>query len=218
MATNQSLEQTVDEIFDTLVKSRFIEMFGDPIINPRGWKISSLSSVTTKIGSGATPTGGKSAYCGTEIALVRSMNVHDALFDYDELAHITGEQADALSNVVLQEGDVLLNITGASVARCCVLPLDVLPGRVNQHVCIIRPNGDVLDSTFLNHLLISGPVKTHLLTISKSNGATREAITKEMVKNLSIILPPIDMQKAFADFVKQVDKSKVIYKRCRCIV
>jgi type I restriction enzyme S subunit len=215
------IAQKAADRYDQLIKSRFIELFGDPISNPMGWKIGQLSNLTTKIGSGATPSGGKTAYNGTEISLVRSMNVHDALFDYDELALITNEQADLLSNVVLQEGDVLLNITGASVARCCVLPSDVLPGRVNQHVCIIRPDPTVLNSIFLNHMLISNSFKKYLLDKSKANGATREAITKEMILKLSIYLPPLEKQNAFALFVEKVNKSRFIDlfdERCKFVL
>ena len=59
-------------------------------------------------------------------------------FDYDDLAHINEEQAHALDGVTVENNDVLLNITGASVARCCIVPDDILPARVNQHVCILR--------------------------------------------------------------------------------
>lgn len=182
-------------------------MFGNPIVDDKQWCRLPLSMLTTKIGSGSTPSGGKESYIGTDISLVRSMNVHDSSFHYEDLAFITKEQADKLSNVTLEKGDVLLNITGASVARCCVLPSDVLPGRVNQHVCIIRPHNQ-LNSCFLNHLLISDPVKNYLLHTSKANGATREAITKRMIESFETIVPPIDKQNEFADFVQQVDKSK----------
>ena len=99
-----------------------------------------MGELTTKIGSGATPKGGRESY-GTEgISLIRSMNVHNGYFEYKELAHISDEQAEKLDNVTIHENDVLLYITGASVARCCITPNDVLPARVNQHVCIIRCN------------------------------------------------------------------------------
>ena len=84
---------------DELVKVRFVEMFGDPISNPMGWNISTLKNVTKKIGSGATPKGGKESYHTEGISLIRSMNVYDGRFEYKDLAHIDTDQAEQLSNV-----------------------------------------------------------------------------------------------------------------------
>ena len=78
---------------DQLVKSRFIELFGDPVQNPMEWEAVLLKSATSKIGSGATPKGGKESYQTEGITLIRSMNVHDGRFEYKDLAHITNEQA-----------------------------------------------------------------------------------------------------------------------------
>ncbi|EJL7977989.1 TPA: restriction endonuclease subunit S [Vibrio cholerae] len=151
-----------------------------------------LSVLASKIGSGATPKGGQKAYKESGISLIRSLNVYDSEFKPEGLAFIDDDQADKLSNVVVEEGDVLLNITGASIARCCVAPVELLPARVNQHVCIIRPNEE-LNSTYLNYLLISPKFKAALL-FQGAGGATRQALTKVMVSNLEIPLPPLEMQ------------------------
>ncbi len=103
-----------------------------------GWSKIKLSDITSKIGSGATPRGGKSAYKAHGISLIRSMNVHDGEFIEKNLAFIDESQAKKLSNVIIEKNDVLLNITGASIARCCVVPSRILPARVNQHVSILR--------------------------------------------------------------------------------
>lgn len=86
------------------------------------WKIYKLKELTTKIGSGATPTGGGNTYKLKGISLIRSQNVLDFKFSYDGLAFIDDEQADGLRNVTVNENDVLLNITGDSVARVCKVP------------------------------------------------------------------------------------------------
>ncbi len=151
-----------------------------------------LSVLASKIGSGATPKGGQKAYKESGISLIRSLNVYDSEFKPEGLAFIDDDQAEKLSNVVVEEGDVLLNITGASIARCCVAPVELLPARVNQHVCIIRPNEE-LNSTYLNYLLISPKFKAALL-FQGAGGATRQALTKVMVSNLEIPLPPLEMQ------------------------
>ena len=104
---------------DSLTQSIFIEMFGDPVSNSKGWAIGKLGDHVKKLGSGSTPTGGDAAYKECGISLIRSLNVHDGEFMYKNLAFIDDGQAAKLSNVVVEEGDVLLNITGASVARVC---------------------------------------------------------------------------------------------------
>lgn len=196
------------ELLDELIKARFVELFGNPVKNTMGWETKPLGSLATKIGSGATPKGGKESYREDGISLIRSMNVHNAGFDYKDLAHISDEQATKLDNVIIEENDVLLNITGASVARSCIAPDDVLPARVNQHVCIIRCR-NYIDPIFLNRLLTDDNYQDLLWGIAGS-GATREAITKQQVESLTIITPPRKLQESFAQFVAQVDKSKVV--------
>ena len=195
------------EKYDLLIKSRFIEMFGDTVENPKQWIIEKLKSLTSKIGSGATPKGGRESYISEGISLVRSMNVYNGFFEYEGLAHITEAQAKELDNVTLQENDVLLNITGASVARCCILPKDVLPARVNQHVSILRTT-EKLNPVYLSNLLISDTEQRVLLGIGGAGGATREAITKTELESLDIPVPPLELQQQFAAFVQQIDKSK----------
>ena len=196
---------------DDLVKARFVELFGNPVINNKGWNVSDLGQLTIKIGSGATPKGGKEAYQTDGISLIRSMNVHNGKFEYKELAHISDEQAARLENVAVEKNDVLLNITGASVARSCVVPTNVLPARVNQHVCIIRCKDSIMPD-FINSLLIDDNYQDLLWSIAGS-GATREAITKQQVESLQIILPPISKQEEFSKFINRVDKSKVAVQK-----
>lgn len=158
-----------------------------------------LKDCCSKIGSGATPKGGKSVYTDEGVSLIRSQNVYNLSFAYKGLAHITDEAAKKLSGVTLQENDILLNITGDSVARTCVVPNDVLPARVNQHVAIIRPNKS-LDPIFLNYYLASPAMQGYLLNIA-STGASRNAITKAAIEKLIIPAPTIDEQHKIASLL-----------------
>lgn len=198
---------------DELVKARFVELFGDPVSNSFGWKTDYLKNVTSKIGSGATPKGGKESYQAEGITLIRSMNVHDGRFEYKDLAHITNEQAKQLDNVTVEENDVFINITGASVARSCIVPKYILPARVNQHVAIIRCITSMLNPVFANNMFLNHSFKGQLLDIGETGGATRQAIAKQQLETLGVILPPIELQKQFAAFVKQTDKSKVAVQK-----
>ena len=148
-----------------------------------------LKQLCSKIGSGATPKGGKTAYQESGVSLIRSTNVFDYAFSYDDLAHISDEQADQLSNVVVEENDVLFNITGVSVTRCCIVPADVLPARVNQHVMILRPKTALPMSYYIMTTLCSAENKAKLLGIAQS-GSTREAINKQEMESFSIPVPP----------------------------
>jgi type I restriction enzyme S subunit len=113
---------------------------------------------------------------------------------------------------------VLLNITGASVARCCLAPEDVLPARVNQHVSIIRPVADKLTPEFLHYLLISRPYKTLLLQTGEEGGSTRQAITKAQIQDFKVARPKAltEQQKIVAQldaFATETQSLESIYKQ-----
>jgi type I restriction enzyme S subunit len=194
--------------YDALTQSLFLDMFGDPVKNEKGWETDILKNMTSKIGSGSTPRGGKESYKTEGISLIRSMNVYDNEFYYKDLAFIDDIQADKLKNVIVEENDVLFNITGASVCRCTIVPKDILPARVNQHVSILRPLTDKLLPIFLNRLLISENVKRQLLKVGAAGGATMEAITKEKIENFEIIIPPITIQNQFAERIQAIEIQK----------
>jgi type I restriction enzyme S subunit len=158
------------------------------------WPVKRLEEIALKIGSGATPLGGSEAYHKEGVSLVRSLNVYDDGFRKKDLAFLDEAQAAGLNNVELKRGDVLLNITGASIARCCVLPDDVLPARVNQHVAIIRPDREKVDPYYLRYQLISPEHKQLLLQLARAGGSTREALTKAQLEQYQVGIPPLPEQ------------------------
>ncbi len=169
----------------------------------KGWSKKRLIEITEKIGSGATPRGGQDAYKESGISLFRSLNVYDGFFKKKNLAFIDEDQANKLSNVVVQKGDVLLNITGASIARCCVAPSELLPARVNQHVTIIRPDLAHIDSRFLAYLLISKQYKDALLNTGEKAGSTRQALTKAQIESFEVTIPKLSEQKRIVAIVDE---------------
>lgn len=165
-----------------------------------------LSEVCQKIGSGATPKGGSESYLSFgEYTLIRSQNVLDFDFAMKGLAYINELQASKLKNVEIKERDILLNITGDSVARVCQVPSMILPARVNQHVAIIRPNSDIINNEYLKYYLLEPKVKDYLLMIS-SSGGTRNAITKNMLEELVIKVPDLPTQTAIAEVLSSIDE------------
>lgn len=161
---------------------------------PKGWSHKPLLHLTDKIGSGSTPRGGKEVYLEEGVSLIRSQNVYDSLFVWDGLARISDEAAAQLKGVTVQEEDVLLNITGASILRTCIVEPDVLPARVNQHVAIIRAKAGV-PPRFIHMHLLRTDIKNYLLGLNA--GASREAITKAHIESLVLLTPGPELLSAF---------------------
>ena len=177
------------------------------------WREVLLGDVCAKIGSGATPRGGKDVYLQDgPYSLIRSQNVYNDGFHRDGLAFIGEHHADELRNVEVFENDVLLNITGDSVARVCQVVPDVLPARVNQHVAIIRPDSVNLDAGYLRYCLVSPEMQTLLLSWAGSGG-TRNALTKGMIESLEISIPPLREQREIAHVLGTLDDKIELNRR-----
>lgn len=171
------------------------------------WPNRPLKSLSTKIGSGATPKGGRESYFSEGVPLIRSMNVHFRGFEPTGLVYLSDEQADLLSNVIVQQNDVLLNITGASIGRVTIAPAEMDGARVNQHVTIIRSNKELLPR-FLALFLASPSIQRMINEVQV--GATRQALTKGMIEKFEIPLPPVAEQKRI---VAKVDELMALYDR-----
>ena len=172
-----------------------------------------LGEVCTKIGSGATPRGGRDVYLADgPFTLIRSQNVYNGGFFHEGLAHIGEQHAHQLRSVEVQADDVLLNITGDSVARACQVQPDVLPARVNQHVAILRPDPDRLDARYLRYWLISPETQATLLSWARSGG-TRNALTKAMIESLVIPAPPLAQQRRIARILGTLDEKIELNRR-----
>ncbi|NOT23475.1 MAG: hypothetical protein HOP22_12240 [Nitrospiraceae bacterium] len=170
------------------------------------WPTVKLKSVTSKVGSGATPKGGEAVYKNSGVPLIRSMNVHFDGFRRNGLVYIDEDEASLLNYVEIQSDDVLFNITGASIGRVTTAPADMAGARVNQHVCILRPT-DKLMPRFLSYYMRSP--EQQVLVGSNQIGGTRQAVTKEMLLNWDIQLPPLVEQERI---VKQLDEADELRK------
>lgn len=169
------------------------------------WKKVKLGDCCLKIGSGSTPKGGSTVYVDSGTSLIRSQNVYNLLFDYNGLTHITDEAAKKLKGVTIFNEDILLNITGDSVARTCVVPNDVLPARVNQHVAIVRVDKNLMNYRFLNYYLASPKMQAHMLNLAVGKGASRNAMTKQMIENFEVPCPPLPTQHRIATILSRYD-------------
>jgi type I restriction enzyme S subunit len=178
-----------------------------PISHPGEWPVVRLADITLKIGSGATPRGGSENYLPERVnfALIRSQNVFDRRFDCAGLAFISDEQAQGLQNVIVQPDDLLLNITGDGItfARSCVVPEDVLPACVNQHVSIIRVDTSLADPGYVLAFLTHPGVKDYIESFNA--GGSRRAITKGHIESFRLPLPPLSEQRKIAAVLGTLD-------------
>lgn len=178
------------------MKDSGIEWLGEI---PLDWKITPLRYLYNKIGSGVTPKGGGDVYVDEGVTFIRSQNVHFDGLRLDDVVKIDIETHQKMNNSKVEINDVLLNITGASIGRCCVVYIDE-EMNVNQHVCIIRVN-EKINPDYLNIVLQSnvGQIQIKLLT----TGGNREGLTHEAVKNMSIPLPDIETQKELLNTISE---------------
>jgi type I restriction enzyme S subunit len=190
-------------------------MVDSPISHPQEWLLVRLGDICTKIGSGATPRGGEEFYKPerSRFALVRSQNVFDRHFETMGLAFISDDQADRLQSVVLQPGDLLLNITGDGItfSRCCIIPNHILPACVNQHVAIIRVDPGIADPGYILAYLTHTSVKSYIESFNA--GGSRRAITKGHIESFRIPLPPLEEQRSIAHILGTLDDKIELNRR-----
>lgn len=170
---------------------------------PAHWEIRSLRYLATKFGSGITPRGGSTVYQKEGIPLLRSQNIHFSGLILKNVARISKEIHLKLSATHVRPKDVLLNITGASIGRVCAVPDDFKEGNVNQHVCIIRPKSSLLSSEFLASYL-STPFMQQEIRFEQ-NGASREGLTLQAIRNFKIIFPSVSEQKSIVLYLKDIN-------------
>lgn len=162
-----------------------------------------LGELTTLISSGATPLGGATNYAAEgEVMLIRSQNVHMYRLVLDDVAFVTHEVADRMARTYLQPGDVLLNITGASIGRVACFRIGVR-ANVNQHVCVIRPRAGTLDSGFLAHYLASPSFQAQI--DQQQHGGTRQALTFAQISDFPVPNLALEVQRRIAAILDKAD-------------
>ena len=170
-------------------------------------KSNKLELLTIKIGSGITPRGGASVYQNSGVHLIRSQNIYNDRFEMKGIVCISNEIATKMKSVEVMKDDVLINITGDSVTRTYLVPDEILPARVNQHVCILRTKPE-LNPHYLYYFLINPVTQNHLLNIS-GIGGTRNALTKDMLSNLIVKYPDYQIQEKIITQLNAI-KNKII--------
>ena len=181
------------------LKPSGVEWLGDV---PAHWEVRRLGYLATKFGSGITPRGGATVYQESGVPFLRSQNIHFDGLRMRNVARISPNLHGELSGTHVKPGDVLLNITGASIGRACSVPDNFVEGNVNQHVCIIRPKRSRLHPNLLAAYL-STPMMQREIQIEQS-GASREGLTLQSIRSFKVLVPPLPEQAAI---VEHLDKA-----------
>ena len=170
---------------------------------PEDWEVGSLGDEVTKVGSGITPTGGEKVYQEGGRPFMRSQNVGWGQLLLDDIAFISEETHGIFPATEIVYGDVLLNITGASIGRSAIADDRVAGGNVNQHVCIIRTDARRLDAHFLNLFLLSKKGQKQIDSFQA--GGNRQGLNFGQIRSFLIPLPPLPEQRAIAAVLSDVD-------------
>ena len=167
---------------------------------PEGWAWVRLSSLFTKIGSGSTPAGGRKVYQNEGPMLIRSQNVHNGGLRLDDVAHFARSLFEKRSSHILPN-DMLLNITGASIGRCAIVPGAFGDADVNQHVLIMRPIDKAINR-FLHAAIISPVVQMAIM--ADQVGATKEGLSAAKAANLLAPIPPLAEQRRIVERAEEL--------------
>lgn len=160
---------------------------------PADWSIVKIKAGVHKVGSGKTPSGGATSYADEGVLFLRSQNVYDTGLELSNPTYITPEVDEEMKGTRVFPNDVLLNITGGSIGRCCIFPETLETANVNQHVSIIRVNKNVFLPEFMHYYWIS-PLGSMAISLYQTGG-NREGMSAEAIKNTPIILMPLVEQK-----------------------
>jgi type I restriction enzyme, S subunit len=168
---------------------------------PDGWEWVRLEQIMAKIGSGSTPRGGKSAYVIDGIPFLRSQNIWNDGLRMNDVAFISRETHAKMAGTKVMPMDILLNITGASLGRCTLVPDDFGEANVSQHVTILRNiNTDI--RRYLHFLMLSPYCQNKIWT--QQVGMSREGLSKKVLELFEIPIPPLDEQRRIVAKIDQL--------------
>lgn len=197
------------EKLDLLVKSRFVEMFGDPETNPFNWERITISDVCSSIVRGPFGSALKKDYFVTPDKT--TYKVYEQKHAIQKNAtigtyYITEEKYNELKRFECVAGDILMSCSG-TMGKFYQLPIGCERGIINQALCKFTLNNKILPIVFLTYM------EQTIGNLETKGSGIQNIAAVSYVKAMPINLPPLELQEQFADFVKQVDKSKLAVKQ-----
>ena len=193
---------------DELVKARFVEMFGDPANNPHKWKTLSFKQAGVRLSDGPFGSNLKSAhYTDSGVRVIRLGNIGVGKFIDNDRSYISLSHYECLKKYTCRAGEIVIGTLGDPNLRACIIPSNIKYA-VNKADCVhYIPNPTLLNTYFVCQY-INCP-ETLLLATKMIHGQTRSRVSSGQLAQLQIFVPPLSLQNQFADFVAEVDKSKV---------
>ena len=192
------------EKLDILVKSKFIEMFGDPVLNPKGWEKKKLGDYVTLI-SGYAFT--NNDYSNSGIPVIKIGNINSGYFEPKNLNYV--QENVKLNKYLIYPYDIVISLTGTvgknDYGNLCILPSIYDKYYLNQRNAKLELINHI-DKYFLYNIFKFEHIKKSLTNISR--GIRQANISNNDILNLQLPIPPLDLQNQFAKFVEQVEKNK----------
>ena len=197
---------------DELVKSQFVEMFGDQATNPKGIPSKKLSSLASLITKGASPTWQGYSYTddSSQTLFVTSENVREGTLDLSEPKYLEDGFNEKQGRSMLKRGDFLINIVGASIGRAARFDRDC-KANINQAIALVRMGQDEVLTDYMLYYLNS-PKAVGMYNGMKS-AVARANLSLQDIGDLEIIIPPISDQQVFSRFLQQINKSKLAIRQ-----
>ena len=197
------------ENLNNLIKARFVEMFGDPVINPYGLPMMTLGELSELITKGASPSWQGFSYTddNSQTLFVTSENVREGYLDLSSPKYIEDGFNEKQKRSMIHKRDFLINIVGASIGRAAQFNLDC-KANMNQAAALVRVNDDRIRDKYL--LIYLNSEKAQHMYNSMKSDTGRANLSLQDINDLSIMIPPVDKQIEYELFVEQVDKSKAV--------
>lgn len=231
LATQQKIAATLDAAdayrqhtkaliakYDQLAQSLFLDMFGDPVRNEKGWEVKNLKSISTKIHSGNTPKGGREVYVSEGITFFRSQNVWRNKIVLEDIAYIDQNTHDKMRNSSLKHRDILITKTGrfntenSSLGRAAMFLGEDNTANVNGHVYLIRLKKGIINE-FVLFIITTDQFREHIRRVCVG-GIDKRQINKEHLEEFPIISPPIELQKKFTNILLTITTQKQQAQAC----
>ncbi|CAB1253648.1 restriction endonuclease subunit S [Clostridium sp. HV4-5-A1G] len=168
------------------------------------WEKAKLGRICSRISRGSSIKITEGIYRESAVPFVRSHNIGDGIFIYDGLLFIEDSAAERIKSVKLERGDILINMRLNSSLRFTLVPEDIIGGRVNQHVSVIRVKKNIVDPVFLKYFLMWNKTQNLLISMAME-GSVRTTLTKKAIENLEIYIPPMNQQKKIAFILSSLD-------------
>jgi type I restriction enzyme S subunit len=205
--------QQAIKLADDFLRSVFLEMFGDPVSNPKGWEVKSLQELANRVTKGESPKWQGFGYQDEGVRFVTSENVLWGTLD-DRLKYISFEFHQKLKRSQLESNDLLINLVGASVGRACLVSVDSLPANINQAVAVISLDNSLIIPEIALLQILTESVQRVLL--GNVVDAARANISLANIRELNILVPPIEKQQEILINLNKIKKT-VAGQKCQNI-